>query len=262
MATGYLSNYAENELLDHALKTGAFTVPAGLYIALSTADPTEDGSGIAEPVAMGYTRIQHDTFHAAADRIATNDGVVSYAEATGNWGAITHFAIFDDPTAGNMLIYGPLSDPKTINTGDDAYFADTAIAISWDVGAMGTYLANKLLDHLLKTATYTAETNLYVCLSTANPTDDDSGLAEPVLANYARVVCNTWDAASGGASENTNIIQFNISSGSWGTITHFALKNAATLGDLLFYGELTASKAVGSGDGPRFIAGALDIAVD
>ena len=46
---GSLSNYVEDEVLDHVLKTGDWAQPANLYVALSTADPTDDASGIAEP---------------------------------------------------------------------------------------------------------------------------------------------------------------------------------------------------------------------
>jgi len=36
---GSLSDFLENELLDHVLKTGAYAVPTNIYVALSTADP-------------------------------------------------------------------------------------------------------------------------------------------------------------------------------------------------------------------------------
>ena len=49
------------------------------------------------------------------------------------------------------------------------------------------------------------------------------------------------------------------SGGSWGTVTHFAIFDAATAGNLLFHGILTASKTVNDGDVFRFTATSLSI---
>lgn len=127
------------------------------------------------------------------------------------------------------------------------------------MSSFSNYLENKILDHVFKTAAYTQPTNIYVALSTANPGEDGSTIAEPSGNNYARTACNSWDAASGGATANTNAVTFPQASGSWGTITHFALFDASSGGNMLGYGALAASKAVGSGDTPKFAAGDLDV---
>jgi hypothetical protein len=54
-------------------------------------------------------------------------------------------------------------------------------------------------------------------------------------------------------------LSFSASGGSWGTITHFAIFDALTSGNMLFYGALTASKVVGDGDTLEFAATDLDI---
>ena len=53
---GKLSIVAENLWLDHILKVTTFTPTADIYLALSTADFLEDGSGAAEPVGNNYSR--------------------------------------------------------------------------------------------------------------------------------------------------------------------------------------------------------------
>ena len=83
---GSLSNYVEDEVLDHVLKTGVWAQPAALYVALSTADPTDAGSGMAEPSGNGYARVQHDAWDAAASRATENTGTISFPEASGSWG--------------------------------------------------------------------------------------------------------------------------------------------------------------------------------
>lgn len=121
------------------------------------------------------------------------------------------------------------------------------------------YLENELLDHVFKVGAFTQPTNIYVALSTTDPGDDGSTIAEPSGGSYARTVMNSWNAASGGATANTSAITFPTATASWGTITHFALFDASTLGNMLAHGALTTSKAVGTGDTPEFAAGALDV---
>ena len=131
------------------------------------------------------------------------------------------------------------------------------------MGSMSNYLENKVLDHIFGKATYTAST-VYVGLSTADPLEDGSGLAEPSGGSYARVETSTsdWTAASGGLLSNANDITFPEATGSWGTCTHFALFDAATAGNMLYYGALTASKSPTSGDVAKFAAGDLTISQD
>lgn len=123
------------------------------------------------------------------------------------------------------------------------------------------YLEDALLDHVFKTAALSVPTNLYVALSTADPLDDASALAEPSGNNYARVNHNAWAEAASGAISNTGAVTFPEASGSWGTVTHFAIFDAATDGNMLVHGELAASKAIGDGDTFSFPSGDLDISL-
>ena len=54
---GGFSDYWENKILDHIFGKGSYTPPT-IYVGLSTADPTDDGSGLAEPSGNGYARKQ------------------------------------------------------------------------------------------------------------------------------------------------------------------------------------------------------------
>jgi hypothetical protein len=131
------------------------------------------------------------------------------------------------------------------------------------MGGFSDYWENKILDHIFGKGSYTPPT-IYVGLSTADPTDDGSGLAEPSGNAYARVQTSAsdWNTASNGSLENASDIIFDQATGSWGTITHFALFDAATAGNLLAHGALSQSKAIGETDTARFEAGDLDINLD
>jgi hypothetical protein len=129
--------------------------------------------------------------------------------------------------------------------------------------SFANYLENKVLDHITGKTSYTKPT-AYIGLSTANPTDDASGLAEPSGNGYARVTTSgsDWAAAASGATSNAAAITFPEASGSWGTITHFAIFDAASDGNMLAYGALSSSETIDSGETPRFSIGELDITLD
>lgn len=117
---GSLSNYLKNKLLDHIVGKTSYTMPTNIYIALSTADPGEDGSGIAEPVGNNYSRVQTTgaTWTAASGGATTNTADIIFPEPSGSWGTISHVAIFDAPTGGNMLAYDDVPTPKSFGAGE------------------------------------------------------------------------------------------------------------------------------------------------
>lgn len=113
---GALTDFLENKLLDHVLRNVAYTPPSTVYAALFTSAPGEAGGG-TEVSGGGYAR-QPVSFAAAANGAASNNADIAFPVATADWGTITHVALFDAATGGNMLLYGALSVAKTIQTGD------------------------------------------------------------------------------------------------------------------------------------------------
>ena len=130
---GGFSDYWENKILDHIFGKGSYTPPT-IYVGLSTADPTDSGSGLAEPSSNGYARVQTSAsdWNAATNGLLNNAGNITFNQATGNWGTITHFALFDAVTAGNMLAHGELSQSKSISESDTAKFEASDLDISLD----------------------------------------------------------------------------------------------------------------------------------
>lgn len=131
------------------------------------------------------------------------------------------------------------------------------------MGSLSDYTEDKVLDHITGKSSYTMPT-VYVALSTADPTDDGTGIAEPSGNGYARVTTSaaTWNSASGGSTSNATEIAFPTASGSWGTITHFALYDASTAGNMLAHGSLAESKAISANQIPAFAIGALEVTLD
>ena len=54
------SKNLSQQLLDHVFGNATYAQPTNIYIALSTADPGDTGSGLSEPVGDGYTRVTTD----------------------------------------------------------------------------------------------------------------------------------------------------------------------------------------------------------
>lgn len=111
-----MSNYLENEILDHILGTGSYTMPSAVYVGLSTGSFADDNSG-TELSGSGYARVAA-TFNAAASGTADNASAIQFAAATGSWGSVSHFGIFDAASSGNLLIHGAFTTAKTIESGD------------------------------------------------------------------------------------------------------------------------------------------------
>lgn len=122
------------------------------------------------------------------------------------------------------------------------------------------YLENKLLDHVLRNVTYTSPTTAYVGLFTDAP--DDTGAGTEVSGNsYARVAVSVTTAADGAVTSSANVT-FPQATGSWGTISHLAIFDALTSGNMLMYTELTTSKVIGNGDIFQISSGNLSVTLD
>ena len=122
------------------------------------------------------------------------------------------------------------------------------------------FMENKIIDHMLRNQSYTPPSTVYVALFTT-PTTDAGGGTEVSGGSYARQAV-TLSAASGGASENSADITFPQATADWGTITHVALMDALTGGNMLMHTALDASKTVNNGDTFKINAGDLDVTVD
>ena len=109
------SNTFETAVLNWALTNGAVTRPTAWYVGLYTSDPTDANTG-TEVSGGGYAR-QAVTFTVAGNE-ATNSDVIEFDAATAPFGTVTHVAVLDALTGGNIITHGALSAPKAIGTGD------------------------------------------------------------------------------------------------------------------------------------------------
>jgi hypothetical protein len=133
------------------------------------------------------------------------------------------------------------------------------------MGAATRYTQQKVLDHLVGKTSWTMPT-AYVGLFTSAPTETGGGTEVSGNA-YARVQTSgsTWAAATSATpsvSTTAATISFPTASGSWGTISHWALFDALTSGNMLYYGSFTTPRAIASGQQPQITAGGLTLTAD
>lgn len=125
------------------------------------------------------------------------------------------------------------------------------------MSAASNYLENALLDHVLGGSTFSQPGTLYLALFTNTSGNAASNLESGTLTDevttsgsaYAREAI-TFGAASGGSASNSATVTFTAATANWGTITHVAVMDGSTAGsgNVLFYGAVTTSKTIESGD--------------
>jgi hypothetical protein len=127
------------------------------------------------------------------------------------------------------------------------------------------YFENKVVGYLFGNVAYSLPATYYVGLWTASLSDSSTGstAGEPSGGSYARVAVtnnsSNFDAASGGATANTNLITFPMATASWGTVTYVGICDASTGGNLIAYADLGTSISVAQYDTVIFKPGDLDI---
>jgi hypothetical protein len=104
-------------------------------VALFTANPSDSGGG-TEVTGGSYARVSvtnnTTNWPNASSGSKSNGTAITFPTATANWGTVTAFGIFDASSAGNLLYWGTLSASKTVDNGDTASFASSAITITED----------------------------------------------------------------------------------------------------------------------------------
>ena len=119
--------------------------------------------------------------------------------------------------------------------------------------AMSTILRDDLIDHILRNTAYTSPTTIYVALYTDDPTVADTG-TEVTGGSYARQTV-AFGAPSSGATSSTGAVTFTNMPAT--TITHVALRDDLSAGNLLFFGALSTEITTTAGDTVTFALGQI-----
>lgn len=140
-----LSDFMENALTDLIFrgqsqtingKTISWSAAPSLYFGLLTAAPSDSGGGTEVSTSgTGYSRVgvaaslaNFAGTQGAGTTVAStgtggqtsNNVAITFGTPSGNWGQVTHAAIYDAASGGNLIAWFPLTNAKNINTGDPA----------------------------------------------------------------------------------------------------------------------------------------------
>lgn len=268
---GTLSDFAENAVVKHLTKEAAYSPAATVYLALCTADPTDAATGasmseVANSANYARTAI---TLGAAASRRVTQSGTVTFPQASGSWGTVTHWAIATSGThgSGDVLASGALAVSKSVVNGNTPSVAsgEVWVEITASTG-LSNYAANGILDRMFRNQAFTIAAN-YLAVATATLSDSTTGstATEPSGNNYSRLAINAsggaspaWEAASNNTVQNAHAWTLPTPSGSWGTVTSVFIADASTAGNVLMYDNAVTDQAVASGDTVQYAVGAFD----
>jgi hypothetical protein len=128
LGTTTAKNAAVNAMFGDAKASGQ---PATWYVALFVGEP---GAGGSEVTGGSYARSSIANTNAAWGTATAGVKLslvsVSFPPATADWGTITHVALFDALTVGNLWDYGALDVPTAVPSGWTAKFSAGQLRVS------------------------------------------------------------------------------------------------------------------------------------
>lgn len=133
---GSFTNSFENMIMEDAFGTTPATYPDTYYVGIWTQPISEisDGDTDGEPADPNYARqpVERATgWSTPTAGIVTNLEAVQFPMASVDWGTITHVALLDAETSGNMLAHTSIV-PIPIVKDDIVVFRTSEIVVALD----------------------------------------------------------------------------------------------------------------------------------
>lgn len=271
------SNYTEGNILSAVLRGVSFPIPSGTYIALYTSDPTDANSGTEVSTSNWPAYARQDAAAGAGistgwavpgagagnSRQTSNAKKLTFSKNLGSTVTVTHWGILDALSGGNLLFHKALTASKQVGYNDDLSFAIGALVVNI-VGA-STYLNDMILNSALRGQSFTLPSTIYVSLHTGDPgiTTGANEVSTGAWPAYARkdaaaggAISSGWTAPADGSGDPTRKESKNAKQVLWAanngaasvTVTHYALFDAITSGNMLVPDALDLSKVLEVGD--------------
>jgi len=139
-----MSDYFEASILSWLKGTAFPTAPTNLYVGLFTALPGDTGTSGApsdgtEVSGGSYARVQLVAASGwsaisvvnTTQQHITNSGTITFPAATGSWGTIVGYGIWDAATLGHLICYGTITS-QAITSGMTPSLAAGQVDIACD----------------------------------------------------------------------------------------------------------------------------------
>ena len=114
-----LSDYMENKIIE-VMRAMSFTAVAA-YVALFKSPVTDaelEAGTLTNEVSGGAYARQLAGLGVPSDGVSSNGADITFPTATADWGTVTHCALMDAATAGNVYMYSALDASKVVANGD------------------------------------------------------------------------------------------------------------------------------------------------
>lgn len=121
-----LPDIIENQLLDALVGTTPYSVTTPIKLALVTANGSDSAAG-TEVTGGSYAR-QTITFGSASSGQIANSTAISFTGMPAC--TVVGIEIYDSAGSPKRLAYGPLTNTRTVTSGDTVQFASSAITLS------------------------------------------------------------------------------------------------------------------------------------
>jgi hypothetical protein len=123
-----LTDFLADALRDHVLRNTPYTAPTDVYLALFISPTTKAGGG-TEVTGGSYSRISI-SFAAPSTGLAEQDTPITFNDMPGS--TVTHIALMDASSGGNMMIIGRMREARTVSAGQPMVFAAADIRVLFD----------------------------------------------------------------------------------------------------------------------------------
>ena len=251
----YATNYFENAILN-LMRNTAVQAPSTMYLALFLSNPSDTGTAGTEASYTGYTRVPvvfrepYAQSTGSQIYILENAAEISFPESSSSGNTITHVAIMDAITGGNMWLYGPLDTSLVIQSGVTPVFRQGALQWTWSGNVSSAY--KTAVMNTLRGTTCSGF-NPYLALCDANGNEFNG-------TNYARFAVTMTQPQQNpntdvAYSQNAAEVSSNIAGNDWGVVKIVKMFTAQTGNGEFLSIELTGSYNITTGSLFGFHAG-------
>ena len=244
------TNYLMQAILNLARGT-SMTAPSTFYLALFRSDPGAAGTG-TEVSYTGYARqaIAFSSSSGTSSGYIQNSAQITFPQVPhGVTQTVTHVAVMDALTGGNMYLYATLADPVSLGTTLQIYFP--ANALKWTFTGLTQDYRKKIVTDFFRDHTTISGFTPYLALYNSSGTEKSSG-------SYARQQVSLNLSSSSNRLSNISNIDFPIATSSWGAVAQAAIVDAASSGTKYVSFSFTSFTA-GANSQVRVHSGAITI---
>lgn len=250
------SRYFQTEWLEWFQGINVPAAPANVYLGLFSSDPTDLNTGTeVSSVITGGVRPEI-TFAAPVSASAnglsiSNDDALIYTSGSAGNANVTHGAIFDADTAGNMLQHFQFVQAVAVSTGDPVVFGQGRINLI-SSNAFSQYMITMMMNWIRGIDAPTAPANIYLAPYNTNPGFNNTGteITNTAFGTADRPIIDMGNQVNDTTSSritNTQAYNYGNVVNNVG-IFHLAWFDAITGGNMLAYGALNTNVSLFTGE--------------